>query len=54
MLNHCKQQYPRLELDVFMENPGAIRFYEANGFEIVGTKINPDFNREEHHMVWSA
>jgi len=54
LLNHCKQLYPRLELDVFTENPGAVRFHEANGFEITGTKINPTCNREEHHMVWSA
>ena len=54
LLNHCKQLYPRLELDVFTENPGAVRFYEANGFEIVSTKLSPDFNREEQHMVWSA
>ena len=54
LLNHCKQLYPRLELDVFTENSGAVRFYETNGFEIVSTKISPDFNREEHHMVWLA
>ncbi|MDL2321340.1 GNAT family N-acetyltransferase [Desulfosarcina sp. OttesenSCG-928-B08] len=54
LLSHCKQLYPRLELDVFTENPGAVRFYQNNGFEITGTKISPDFNREEHHMVWSA
>ncbi len=54
LLNHCKQLYPRLELDVFTENPGAVLFYQNNGFEIASTKISPDFNREEHHMVWSA
>ncbi|MDL2207433.1 GNAT family N-acetyltransferase, partial [Desulfovibrio sp. OttesenSCG-928-M16] len=54
LITHCKQLYPRLELDVFVENPGAVRFYQNNGFEIVGTRISPDFNREEHHMAWSA
>jgi len=54
LLNHCKQIYPRLELDVFTENPGAVRFYETNGFKIVSTKMSPDFNREEHHMAWLA
>ena len=54
LLNHCKQLYPRLELDVFTENPRAVRFYETNGFKIVSTKMSPDFNREEHHMVWSG
>lgn len=54
LLNHCKQLYPRLELAVFTENTGAVRFYQNNGFEIVSTKISPNFNREEHRMVWSA
>lgn len=54
LLTHCKQLYPRLELDVFTENTGAVRFYKNNGFEIVSTKRNPDFNREEHHMVWAT
>lgn len=54
LLNHCKQIYPRLELDVFTENPDAVRFYKNNNFEIVSTNTSPDFNREEHHMVWSA
>lgn len=54
LLAHCKRLYPRLELDVFTENTGAIRFYENNGFEIISTKISPDFNRQEHHMTWSA
>lgn len=54
LLTHCKQLYSHLELYVFTENPGAVRFYEKNEFEIVSTKISPDFNREEHHMIWSA
>lgn len=54
LLAHCKQLYPRLELDVFTENPAAVRFYKSNGFDIVSTRTSPDFNHEEHHMIWSA
>ena len=46
LLTHCKQIYPRLELDVFTANPGAVRFYQNNGFAIVSPKISPDFNHE--------
>ncbi|MDL2271827.1 GNAT family N-acetyltransferase [Desulfovibrio sp. OttesenSCG-928-I05] len=54
LLAYCKQRYQRLSLDVFTENPRAIRFYEANGFDVTGTQMNPDFAREEQRMVWSA
>lgn len=54
LLAYCKRLYPRLELDVFTENPAAVRFYKSNGFNIVSTRISPDFKHEEHHMVWSA
>ncbi len=54
LLEHCKQLYPRLELDVFAENNRAVQFYLKHGFSSVETKINPDFKRTEYHMVWSA
>jgi len=54
LLDYCKQQYQHLKLDVFIENDKAFRFYKKNGFAIVERKINPDFNREEYHMAWSA
>lgn len=54
LLDYCKERYPRLELDVFVENEGAVRFYQRNGFKSTRTQINPDFNRAEYHMVWSA
>lgn len=52
LIDYCKQKYHRLELDVFVENTGAVRFYQSNGFEITETKIAVDFNHKEHHMVW--
>lgn len=54
LLEHCKRQYPRLELDVFTANARAVQFYLKHGFSSVATKMNPDFERREYHMVWSA
>lgn len=54
LLAYAKSQYSKLELDVFAENDGAIRFYQRNGFAVTQTKMNFDFNHEEYHMVWSA
>jgi len=53
LLDYCKCLYPILELDVFDENKDATRFYQKNGFSTNETKINKDFNCEEHHMIWS-
>lgn len=53
LLNYCKKQFSGLELDVFVENQKAIRFYEKNGFSSIGRKINSDFNREVYHMAWT-
>lgn len=52
LLDYAKTRYPRLELDVFTENAGAVRFYQRNGFAITQTKTSPDFAREEHRMAW--
>lgn len=52
LLNHCKNIYSHLELDVFSENAGAVRFYQKNGFVLVKTKMNAEFSCEEYHMVW--
>ncbi|MGL5434471.1 MAG: GNAT family N-acetyltransferase [Lachnospiraceae bacterium] len=54
LLDHCKNMYSHMELDVFVENAGAVRFYQKNGFISVETKMNPDFNCNEYHMNWSA
>lgn len=54
LLRYCKQLYPQLELDVFSANTNAVRFYKHNCFKIVATKIAPEFNCEEHHMLWVA
>lgn len=52
LLEHCKKLYPRLELDVFIENDKAVQFYLKNGFSSIETKMNPDFMHKEYHMIW--
>ena len=52
LLDYCKHRYSRLELDVFTENTGSVRFYQDNGFVITNTSA--DFGHEEHRMNWSA
>ena len=54
LLKFCKRLYSHLELDVFVKNIAAVRFYAKNEFVIMDTKINQDFNHEEHHMAWSS
>ena len=54
LLTHCQKLYPRLELDVFVENESATAFYQKNGFTIIETKPNKDFGRDEHRMSWQT
>lgn len=54
LLEHCKQRYSRLELDVFVKNAKAVQFYLKNGFTTMEKKMNPEFEHEEYHMVWLA
>lgn len=42
-----------LELHVFAENEGAVRFYIREGFEILEEQRNPDTGKLEYRMVWS-
>lgn len=54
LLDHTKNHYPHLELDVFVQNEGAVRFYQRHGFEIIRTEVNEDVECEEYRMAWSA
>lgn len=54
LLDYCKLRYDRLELDVFVNNGDAVRFYQNNGFEITQTQTNKHFGHEEYHMLWTT
>jgi RimJ/RimL family protein N-acetyltransferase len=43
--------YASIRLDVFPENPVAVRLYERNGFQKVG-EITLDFKPEWHKQYW--
>ena len=54
LVRHAQAARTRLELWVFQRNTGALAFYEAHGFAIVGAT---DGDNEEHEpdfrMAWS-
>lgn len=43
--------YPRLTLDVFVENKKAVAFYKKQGFQVQKAKLNPELKKEEYTMV---
>lgn len=53
LLTHSKQLYSSLQLNVFVKNTDAIRFYQKNSFSVCDTKNNPQFGQEEHTMQWN-
>lgn len=54
LINHCKQKYARLALDVYSENVMAVHFYQNNDFKIISKKTDPEIDHEEYHMTWSS
>jgi putative acetyltransferase len=54
LLAHAQAARTRLELWVFQRNAGAIAFYEAHGFAIVGATEGDNEEREpDFRMAWS-
>ena len=53
LIDHCKKLYPRLELAVYVENVGAIKFYERCGFKIQVEQVNDDSGFSEYIMAWN-
>jgi putative acetyltransferase len=41
-----------LDLDVNVDNPRAVRFYEKQGFSIRSAGINPNSGKPVHRMSW--
>ena len=46
-----RQRYDRLELDVYVKNTRAVRFYLKNGFAAVGETINEETKEPEYRMI---
>ena len=53
LTDYVKRRKDSLELHVFAENEGAVRFYIREGFEILEEQRNPDTGKLEYQMVWS-
>ncbi|WP_010269148.1 N-acetyltransferase [Paenibacillus senegalensis] len=54
LLSYCKQKYPELSLHVYEDNIRAVRFYEKNGFTIVGEMVNDATGKQEYVMQWKS
>ena len=53
IIDRIKEEKDSLELHVFAENKGAVRFYIREGFEILEEQRNSDTGKLEYQMVWS-
>ncbi|WP_110954963.1 N-acetyltransferase [Anaerosinus massiliensis] len=52
LIEHCKTLYPALELAVYVENEGAVKFYKYCGFAIKVEQMNADSGFREYIMRW--
>ncbi len=53
LIDEAKRISPAgLDLDVNTDNERAIRFYEKQGFSIVGAGVNPVSGKPVHRMSW--
>ncbi|AKP66822.1 GNAT family N-acetyltransferase [Companilactobacillus ginsenosidimutans] len=53
LICEAKNNYPNLNLSVYVKNQNAIEFYLAQGFSKVSENIDPETNEEEIEMTWS-
>lgn len=52
LMDYGKGLYDSLDLDVFLNNELAVKFYLREGFRIVDRKKNEDTGFEEYRMEW--
>lgn len=52
LIEECKKRYPRLSLDVYVDNKGAVRFYKRHCFVIEAEKANEMTGAREYTMSW--
>lgn len=51
LVEHCKDIYEKLELDVYEKNKNAVLFYERNEFNIEEKSIEEN-DEMQYRMVW--
>ena len=53
LINHCKEKYDKLILNVYEKNINATLFYIAMGFKNTKIQINEETNEKEYVMEWN-
>ena len=53
LLNHAKQFFSSLTLQVYEENQSALRFYFKEGFQIKKKQMDSETDQMEFTMEWS-
>ena len=52
LINHVKQRYPALSLEVYQKNTRAVNFYHAQGFRIMDSAWQDDTQHPTWIMSW--
>ncbi len=54
LLDHLKDRHERLELNCFVDNYQAQRFYHSQGFEVTEERRHDELDNDEYVMSWPA
>ena len=54
LLDRAKEEKRKLTLNVYARNPGAVRFYQQEGFRIAEEDTAEDTGEKEYLMCWDA
>lgn len=54
LLNHVKEKYERLTLQVFQKNDRAVQFYLREGFSITKEQVDEETGEIAYSMEWSS
>ena len=54
LLDRAKEEKRKLTLNVYARNPGAVRFYQREGFRIAEEDTAEDTGEKEYLMCWDA
>ncbi len=53
LLRYVRRKKPQISLNVFVQNKGAIAFYQKNDFKVIGEQIEPSTKEKELLMCWA-
>jgi len=54
LLDRAKEEKRKLTLNVYAQNPGAVRFYQREGFRIAEEDNDGDTGEKEYLMCWES